>query len=285
MNTPAPPGAAPAPLTAPLPDLSAWVRHFAEAPIPILADTAEAIESLRENEDDVDANMLGELIAGDPLMSLKLMAHAARHRSERVLTDPETVTATIVMMGITPFFRAFGPQPSVQDQLAGRPPALDGLYGVLRRGRRAAQFALGFAVHRLDPHTSTIHQAALLHDFAEALLWVHAPDLALGIQAAQAADPHRRSAEVQREHLNIELIDLQQALMKRWRLSDMLTQISDDRHADHPSVRNVLLAIRVARHSAQGWSDPALPDDYAEIGQLLQLAPDKVQRLLLDIDR
>ena len=51
--------------------------------------------------------------------------------------------------------------------------------------------------------------------------------------------------------------------------------ITDDRHAGHRQVRNVRLAIRVARHSAQGWDNPALPDDVAEIGRLLQLGPSR----------
>jgi hypothetical protein len=58
---------------------------------------------------------------------------------------------------------------------------------------------------------------------------------------------------------------------------------------DHASsvtaqVRNVQLAIRVARHSAQGWDNPALPDDLREIGLMLQLSPEPTQRLLLEID-
>ena len=271
-------------LQAALPDLAAWTTHFAGTEIPVLGDTADALEALRQNEDQVDANLLGEMIAPDPLMTLRLMSHAARSRSSRLVTDPETVTSAIVMMGITPFFRAFGPLPTVEAHLRDHPAALSGLHEVLRRGRRASQFALSFAVHRLDPHTAVIHQAALLHDFAELLLWVHAPNLALAISAAQAADPQLRSAEVQRRVLHIELGDLQQSLMKAWRLSDLLTRISDDKHADHPSVRNVLLAIRVARHSSHGWDNPALPDDVADIARLLQLSPEATRSLLHDID-
>lgn len=273
------------PLVQALPDLAAWTAYFAGSEIPVLADTADSLEALRPNEDQVDANLLGEMIAPDPLMTLKLMAHAARNRPSRLLTDPETVTAAIVLMGITPFFAAFGPQPTVEDHLSAQPEALAGLREVLRRGRRASQFALAFAVHRLDPHTPVIHQAALLHDFAEMLLWVHAPALALSIRAAQRADPQLRSTEVQRRLLHIELADLQQSLMKTWRLPDMLTRISDDKHADHPSVRTVLLAIRVARHSAQGWDNPALPDDVNDIGDLLQLSAESTRTLLHDIDR
>jgi hypothetical protein len=46
----------------------------------------------------------------------------------------------------------------------------------------------------------------------------------------------------------------------------------------------VLLAIRVARHSAQGWDNAALPDDVRDVADLLALGHDATQRLLLDID-
>ncbi|MEO8807855.1 MAG: histidine kinase, partial [Burkholderiaceae bacterium] len=110
------------------------------------------------------------------------------------------------------------------------------------------------------------------HDFAEMLLWCHAPALALRIQSAQRADSTLRSSAAQLAVLNIDLMDLQQSLMKAWRLPEMLIRISDDRHAEHPSVRSVALAVRLARHTAQGWDNAALPDDVKDIAQLLNLS-------------
>ena len=260
-------------LTEPLRNLPEWTACFDAAEIPVLADTADALEALRANEDGVDANSLGELISNDPLMTIKVLAYAASHRGRREITDTETVTSALVMMGISPFFRAFGPQPRIDETLRDRPEALRGLEAALRRAHRGANFALGFAVHRMDPDAPVIHAAALLHDFAEMLLWCHAPALALQIQAAQAADPTLRSSQAQRDLLNIELQDLQQALMKCWRLPELLIRISDDRHSAQPSVRNVTLAVRLARHTAQGWHNAALPDDIEEIGALLNLSP------------
>ena len=187
-------------------------------------------------------------------------------------------------MGIGPFFHAFGPQRTVQQHLADVPQALVGLEAVLQRAERAAHFALGFAVHRMDPDAAVVHQAALLHDLAEMLLWCHAPRLALQIRERQLADPTLRSRTVQRELLNIELADLQQALMRAWRLPELLIRITDERHANHPSVRSVVLAIRVARHSARGWDNAAIPDDVRDIGALLNLGPLPTQKLLLELD-
>jgi HD-like signal output (HDOD) protein len=271
-------------LTRPLRDLDAWTEHFRRAEIPVLAQTAEAIEAMRENEDAVDANGIGEMVSADPLMTLKVLAYAATHRPARVITDTETVTATLVMMGITPFFRAFGRQPTTAQRLVAHPEALEGLSEVIHRAHRGATFALAFAVHRMDRDAPLIHEAALLHDFAEMLLWCHAPALALQIREAQRLDPALRSAAIQRQVLNIELADLQQALMKAWRLPEMLRRISDDRHAEQANVRNVLLAVRLARHTAQGWDNAALPDDVADIGALLNLSPGAALQLVRSVE-
>jgi HD-like signal output (HDOD) protein len=278
----APPPPSPA-LTQPLRDLAAWTAHFSTAEIPVLAQTCEALEGLRINEDDVDANSIGEMISGDPLMTLKVLAFSSAQRGSKVVTDTETVTAALVMMGISPFFRSFGLQPTVEDRLQGEPGALAGLNQTLQRAHRGANFALAFAVHRMDHDSAVIHAAALLHDFAEMLLWCHAPVLALRIQNAQRADPALRSSAAQLDVLNIDLMDLQQSLMKAWRLPELLIRISDDRHAEHPSVRSVALAVRLARHTAQGWDNAALPDDVQDIATLLNLSQAATLQLLRDI--
>ncbi|MFY9510971.1 MAG: HDOD domain-containing protein [Rubrivivax sp.] len=278
---------APVFITQPLRDVDGWVRCFDIEALPVLADTAETLEALRAVEDEVDAHLLAETIAVDPLMTLKLLAHVARLRRGRdpdTRGEAETVTAALVLLGIGPFFRAFGPQATVEDTLAAQPEALAGFRAVLKRSHRAANFAMSFAVHRMDHDVAVIHEAALLHDFAELLLWLRAPALAGAIAARQTANPALRSAAVQRELLHVELPDLQHALMLAWRLPELLVRISDDRHAERAQVRNVLLAIRVARHSAAGWDNAALPDDVAEIADLLHLGADPVWKLLRDID-
>jgi HD-like signal output (HDOD) protein len=90
---------------------------------------------------------------------------------------------------------------------------------------------------------------------------------------------------VQRQVLNVDLAELEHALMQAWGLPQLLVDITND-HARQPTaqMRNVMLAIRVARHSAGGWDNPALPDDVHDIAQLLQMSADAVERLLHDID-
>ena len=277
------------PTTAPIAqapvNLAGWAALFDHAALPVLAETAAALEELRANEDAVDARWLADVIAADPLMTNKLLAHVAHVRRGREGSEVETVTEALVMLGIPPFFRAFGPQDSAETRLADQPEALDGFQRVLRRSRRAARFAMSFAVHRMDHDAGVIHEAALLHDFAELLLWLRAPTLALQIDARQQADATLRSAAVQRELLNIELDELEHALMLQWRLPSLLVHITDERATQVTAqMRNVQLAMRVARHSAKGWDNAALPDDVADVARLLNLAPDAALRLLHEID-
>jgi HD-like signal output (HDOD) protein len=265
-------------------DVDAWVRYFRLIEIPVLASTAQALEELRLLEDDVDARTIAQAIGRDPLMTLKILVYASTQGSDRRLTDAETVLEALVLMGITPFFRVFGPQPTVEDHLAGDPQALAGLQRVLARADRAARFAASFAIHRSDHDAVVLHEAAQLHDFTEMLLWLHAPGLALELLRRQQDDPALRSRTAQRALLNAELNEIQHVLMQLWRLPEILVRITDDRHAENSQVRNVLLAIRVARHTADGWDNPAVPDDVRDIAALLGLLPGPTQQLLLDID-
>lgn len=272
-----------APRRTPL-DVDGWVRYFQLAEIPVQSETAGLIEDMRANEDSVDARMLAELISADPLMTLKLLAYTAALPRSRRLTDVETAREALVLIGITPFFRDFGPQPTIEDHLQGQQEALEGLRHVIRRAHRAAKYALAFAVHRADHDAPVIHEAALLHDFAEMLLWLHAPHLALEISYRQKADPTLRSSAVQRALLGVTLPDIQHALMLQWRLPELLVRITDDRQAEASQVRNVMLAIRLARHTAKGWDNAAVPDDIRDIAQLLNLAQAPTEALLHDLD-
>jgi hypothetical protein len=72
--------------------------------------------------------------------------------------------------------------------------------------------------------------------------------------------------------------------MRAWRLPELLVHINDERHADSAQVRNVLLAVRLARHTARGWDNPALDDDVRDIAALLTLDEAATLRLLREID-
>ena len=72
--------------------------------------------------------------------------------------------------------------------------------------------------------------------------------------------------------------------MNAWRLAGLLIRPDGTRHAESSQVKNVTLAVRLARHSALGWDNAALPDDVAEIAALLLLGAEPTPKLLREID-
>lgn len=266
--------------------LEDWLSRFTPADLPVLDRTCGELAVLRETQDEVDAQELASVIEVDPMMTLKLFAHVAQVRGRARAGEPESVIGALLTLGVVPFFRAFEELHSIEAQLHHRPDALEGLNAVLERSHRAAKFALAFAVHRMDPDAALLHSAALLHDVAELLLWCSEPDLAIEIRRRLRARPGLRSAEAQRLVLQVRLIEVQHALMYRWRMPSRLISVLDGQKADNQmQVRTVELSVRVARHTANGWKDPAIPDDLIEIGRLLQLSPENVRNLILNIDR
>jgi hypothetical protein len=54
----------------------------------------------------------------------------------------------------------------------------------------------------------------------------------------------------------------------------------DSESAENQRVRNVVLAVNLARHSANGWDDAALPDDYKDAGVLLGMEPEDIMLIV-----
>jgi HD-like signal output (HDOD) protein len=264
----------------PLPDLESWVAHFREANLPVLRHTVQELERMRENAENVNGRLLSATILRDPMMTLRVLGYIESKRGARQATDITTVERAIMMIGIAPFFRDFQDLPLIENQLRAYPQALLGLLKVVHRARRAAQWARDWAVVRHDLDVDEITLATLLHDIAELLMWCFAPRLAIAARDAQVADSHRRSALIQADAYGIPLYQLKMALAETWHLPQLLTQLMDNQHAENPRVRNVKLAVDLARHSANSWRDPALPDDFKGIRELLRIGQQALVRRL-----
>ncbi|MGE5469936.1 MAG: HDOD domain-containing protein [Bacteroidota bacterium] len=265
----------------PLPDLDHWVLFFSNNTLPVLRVTKRRLEEMRANLDRVDARELARVILQDPIMTVRVLAYIQPIRGRSLQHDITTIASAVMMAGIEPFFRHFTELLTVEDQLKGADThALLGILQITRRAQRAADYAQEWAIWRHDINMEEVRIAALLHDLAEILVWCSAPRLGLDILARQQAHAGLRSAEAQRQVLGLTFQDIQLELCRVWHLPELLQHLIDDQNADNPRVRNVALAVRLARHSAHGWEDAALPDDYKDIGQLLNLSPETVRQRL-----
>lgn len=267
-----------------LPDIESWTLLFSNNGLPILRVTKRRLEEMRADLDRVDARELARLILQDPIMTVRVLAYIQPMRGRSLQHDITTIASAVMMAGIEPFFHRFSELFTIEDQVreAG-PQALLGVLQIIRRAQRAADYAQEWAIWRHDINMEEVRIAALLHDLAEMLVWCTAPKLGLAIQEMQKTHPGMRSADAQKMMLGFTFHDIQSELCRVWHLPELLRTLMGDDNANQPRVKNVTLAVQLARHSSHGWDDPALPDDYVEIGHLLNITPEAVrQRLGLD---
>jgi HD-like signal output (HDOD) protein len=255
----------------PLQDLETWVLYFSGAELPILRQTARRLEEARLNIDKVSGRDVASIVLQDPLMAVRVLAYIQPFRGKHLRSDITTIAGAVMMLGIEPFFSKFENPVTIEAMLKDEPQALLGLLQVVRRAQRATRYAHDWAFARHDMNVEEVALAALLHDLTEILLWCFAPKLAIEIRDMQQADSTLRSTVAQERVLGITLFDLQLALCHAWHLPALLESLMNDENTEQPRVRNVTLAVNLARHSAKGWNDAALPDDFSAIQRLLRI--------------
>jgi HD-like signal output (HDOD) protein len=264
-----------------LPDIDSWTLLFSNNGLPVLRVTKRRLDEMRADLDHVDVRELVRLVLQDPIMTVRVLAFIQPMRGRSLQRDITTIASAVMMAGIEPFFNRFAELFTIEDQVkeAG-PQALLGVLQIIRRAQRAADYAQEWAIWRQDINMEEVRVAALLHDLAEMLVWCTAPKLGLQIQEQQKTHPGMRSADAQKKVLGFTFLEIQRELCRVWHLPPLLQTLIDDDNADLARVRNATLAVRLARHSSHGWDNPALPDDYKDIGQLLNISPEAVRQRL-----
>lgn len=256
--------------------LDHWVAFLTQADIPVLKQTARDLATLHQDQNKLSARSVAAVIAIDPMMTVKLLRYLQQNKRRSQTSEVTVVEQALIMLGVEAFYNKIPATPTVQDVMSGQMEALVQLLHVVHRSHRASEYAYDWAVRLSDLHYEEVRIAALLHDLAEMLMWCFAPQEMLGIRVIQQQDKTLRSKAVQEQVLGFALADLQKALVQQWELPELLLTLMDGANSTKPRVRNVTLAVNLARHSANGWDDAALPDDYKDIAVLLRTAPEQV---------
>lgn len=260
--------------------LNEWVAKLSKSELPVLKHTARDLAALRADDDKLSAHSIAHAIERDPIMTAKLLRYLQSHKHRAQTTEVVKVEQALLMLGIEPFFNHVAPQPLIEDLLKTHAVALPPLLRMIHRAHRASEYAYDWAVYLHDLHFEEVRVAALLHDIAEILMWCFAPDAMLKIRDIQQHDKALRSHAVQEQVLGFTLTALQKALVNKWALPELMHTLTDEHSANHVRVRTVTLAINLARHSANGWDDAALPDDYTALGELLHLPTEQAMLMV-----
>lgn len=255
----------------PFPGTNAWVEHFKEVELPILRLTANRLAELRDAAETINTRTLANIVMHDPLMTLRVFRYMQEHRPKSQNAEITTIERSLVMIGTMKFFDSCQELPIIEHQLKGHPKAMLGLLKVIARSRQASLWARDWALLRQNTRFEEITLAALLHDFVEILMHCFAPTLAIRTRERLTANPSLRTRVVQEEVFGAPLADIMRELVELWGLPELLLSLLDPADAETLNVRNVNLAVDLARHTANGWNDAALPDDFRAIEELLHI--------------
>ncbi len=258
-----------------IPDLNHWPLFLKEQKLPVLRSTIKGILAEKEKYekgDSADSRVLTRIILNDPVMTVHLLSFMHHLKAKSLRNEIRTIQSALVMMGMQPFFEQFTNLPIIENHLKESPKALLNVFKIIQKAQRAADFAHHWAMRKNDLNLEEVRTAALLHPLAEILIGVFFPDYLLNFLKTLKAHPGMRSRDVQQAVLGFTAFDLQMLLNDYWHLPFLLKELmNEDKEGLSLRVKMVHLAIRLARHSMNGWDDPALPDDYAAISALLGL--------------
>lgn len=250
--------------------LVSWARFMRESEIPVLKATARDLEQARTDE-EISPRALNLIVMQDPMMVFRILRYMQAHRQQPQLQDLVLVEQALMMMGVSTFFREIPPSPLVEDSLSDNLSALLHLFKLIQRAHNAARYAYEWGVMLKDLHVMEVRTAALLHDLAEMLLWCFAPARMLTIIDLQHADRSLRSHDAQWQVFGFSFAQLQAMLIKSCDLPPLLARLNYAHARGEQQVRNVTLAVNLARHVANGWEDAALPDDYRDVAEFLRV--------------
>lgn len=248
-----------------------WVEFLSEGTIPVLPQTVRSLEEARQRIDSVSGREVSDIVMRDPLMAVRVLSYIRPFQSKRQMKEIATVDHAVMMMGIEPFFHHFDVLFNVDDKIKEQPQAMLGLLFIIRRAQRAAKFGYDWAVWRRSQNVEEVYISALLYDLAEMLMWIYAPEESSRILTMQQADSTLRSIVAQEQVFGFRFNDLQQSLCEAWELPQLLLSRFDPALNKTPNFLNVSLAVDLARHSAHGWANAALPDDFAALEKLLNI--------------
>lgn len=260
-----------------------WVQLLGRNDMPVLGRTVSELAALAADEERATPQRVAAVVLHDPLMTFKVLQYIQLNRHASQSTEITTIAHALMMLGLQPFFRHFRSQQTVESRLGAFPPALAGLRAVASRARHAALYARDWAVVRHDIEIDEVMTAALLHDVVEMMLWCAAPAQALRVEQALRTDRRLRSEHAQRAVLGVSLLEVSGEACRRWRMPEVLRCLINDHRINRPREATVVHAVAVARHSARGWHDPALPDDYEEAGRLLGIGSEALRARVIRV--
>ena len=227
-----------------------WEQRLESVPVPAFRHSFESLRPLCRNE-NVRMAALADVIQEDPGLTIRLLRMINHLNHKHLGAEVTTVEHALMMLGLAQVASITDGLPQIEDIPAG--PGRDGLMRTLSRAYHAAYQAWDWARLQKDAEPDEIFAATLLHQLAEMLLWLQAPEKMVEVEelvGSSGIDPE----EAQYVVLGFGLDQLGAALAKAWSLPTLVRESLLPENAQHARPLCVMLGVQLAREVERGRS-------------------------------
>jgi len=86
-------------------ELAEWVNFLSQVDIPVLKQTARNLSALRQDEKNLSARGVANIIRHDPMMTVKLLRHLQQKKHPSQEHELVEVDQALMMLGLDIFFK------------------------------------------------------------------------------------------------------------------------------------------------------------------------------------
>lgn len=231
--------------------LDAWVARLRDQEMPVFGATASAIGAVTEC-DRTSAGALGRVVLQDAGMTARVLKLANSSYFNPRGAAVGTVSRAIVLLGFETV-QSVALSVALVESLA-HGSSRKRVAEMMARSLHAAVQARHLAKRRGDGAAEEVFIAALLANLGEMAFWCFAGETGERLQALQDAGLDGEDAEM--SVLGFRLKQLTVAMAREWKLSPMVSGVTQGNFVRGSREQGVFLAHRLAQVVEQGWETP-----------------------------
>lgn len=249
--------------------LDAWMRTLSDQDMPTLNSVVKEICELSE-EDDCRTDDLTKIILRDANLTSKVLKIANSIHYNRSFMPIKTVSRGIVQLGFDNLKNITLASSLIDNFLKGKPKAL--LIESLAKSFHAAVQARALVPYITGEHKEQVFIAALLRNIGELAL------LSTGREAAEKFVTERNlhpenEASISREHLGVDINQINRGLIKEWSLGDLVRESSEDNVRPTTMAWAVNIGNDLSKYIHKGVNSPEMEKIYQQMAKLCCITP------------
>ena len=249
--------------------LDAWMRTLSDQDMPTLNSVVKDICELSE-DDDCCTDDLTKIILRDANLTSKVLKIANSIHYNRSFMPIKTVSRGIVQLGFDNLKNITLASSLIDSFLKGKPKSL--LIESLAKSFHAAVQARALVPYITGEHKEQVFIAALLRNIGELAL------LSTGREAAEKFVTERNlhpenEASISREHLGVDINQINRALIKEWSLGDLVRESSEDNVRPTTMACAVNIGNDLSKYIHKGVNSPEMEKIYQQMAKLCCITP------------